>query len=112
MRGNSVLRHAAIASSLRSTARRAGRCRLQPNRSRKIVQVCVSEYRTPVTPMITSATRAKVHMSVGNPFALGPFINAADRFRFQPRSRPPDDGTRSDTPRLSCTTAQSERTTH
>ncbi|MGF6889614.1 hypothetical protein ABIA39_009065 [Nocardia sp. GAS34] len=34
---------------------------------------------------------------------------AADHFRFRPRSRPADGGIRSNTPRLSYTTAQSER---
>jgi len=67
----------AIASSLRSTARRAGRCLLQPSRSRNTAQVWACEYRTPVTRSITSATRASVHISVGNPFARGPASSAA-----------------------------------
>jgi hypothetical protein len=76
MRGHSVVTHRSMASSSRSVARRAGRCLLQPNRSRRIVHVCVVEYRTPVTFSITSATRASVHMSVGNPFAFGPCVSA------------------------------------
>jgi hypothetical protein len=77
IRGQSSFTQVAIASSLRSTARRAGRCRLQPSRSRSTVQVWVWPYRTPVTASITSATRASVHISVGKPFARGPFASAA-----------------------------------
>jgi hypothetical protein len=77
MRGQSSFTQVAIASSSRSTARRAGRCRLQPSRSRSTVQVWVCEYRTPVSRSITSATRASVHISVGNPFARGPSTSAA-----------------------------------
>jgi hypothetical protein len=66
-----------MVSSSRSMARRAGRWRVQPSRSRRIVQVWVGEYRTPVTFSITSATRARVHMSVGYPFAFGPSSSAA-----------------------------------
>lgn len=40
-------------------------------------KVWVCEYRTPVTFSMTSATRASVHMSVGNPFAFGPCANAS-----------------------------------
>jgi hypothetical protein len=41
IRGQSCFTQVAIASSLRSIARRAGRCLLQPSRSRRMVQVCV-----------------------------------------------------------------------
>ena len=41
IRGHSFSRQATMASSSRSTARRAGRCRLQPSRVRRIVQVWV-----------------------------------------------------------------------
>ena len=39
MRGQSCLTQVAIASSSRSTARRAGRCLLHPSRSRRTVHV-------------------------------------------------------------------------
>lgn len=52
-------------------------CRLHPNRWRRTVQVCVGWYRTPVTFSITSATLARVHMSVGYPLALGPRSSAS-----------------------------------
>lgn len=42
-----------------------------------MVQVWVCECRIPVTASITSATRASVHISVGKPFARGPFASAA-----------------------------------
>jgi hypothetical protein len=77
IRGQSCLTQVAIASSSRSTARRAGRCRLQPSRSRKMVQVWVWLCRTPVSFSIMSATRASVHISVAKPFARGPFASAA-----------------------------------
>ena len=64
-----------MASSSRSVAWRAGRCRLQPIR-RSTFQTCPGWYLTPVTFSITSATRARVHRSVGYPFALGPFWRA------------------------------------
>jgi len=38
----------------------------------RIVQVCVDAYRTPVSFSITPATRSRVHMSVGYPWARGP----------------------------------------
>lgn len=77
IRGQSCFTQAATASSLRSTARRAGRCRLQPSRWRKIAHVWVCEYRTPVSRSITSATRASVHIPVANPLARGPAKSAA-----------------------------------
>lgn len=100
MRGHSVLRHASIFSSSRSTARCAGRCRLHPRYSRRTVQVWVCEYRTPVIASITSATRSSVHISVANPWSLGPGqaqppprragrgSTAADGRPARPRSRP------------------------
>src|ERR1019366_996597 len=53
------------------------RCRDQPRRSRKMVQVWVCEYLTSVVASITSATRASVHRSVGKPLARGPRRRAA-----------------------------------
>jgi hypothetical protein len=78
IRGQSSFTQRAIASSSRSTARRAGRCRLQPSRWRRTVHVCVVPCRTPVTFSISSATRASVHISVGNPFAFGAAVGAAE----------------------------------
>jgi hypothetical protein len=60
-----------------STARRAGHWQVQPSRSRGTTQVWACEYRVPVTRSITPATRASVHISVGNPFAFGPAPSAA-----------------------------------
>src|SRR5271170_5937263 len=77
MRGQSFATHLAMASSLRSRARRAGRCRDQPRRWRRISQVWLVPYRTPVTDSITSATHFSVHRSVANPFALGPAFSAS-----------------------------------
>src|SRR6266511_2676148 len=77
IRGQSFLTHASMAASSRSLARRAGRCRVQPRRWRRISQVCDGEYRTPVTCSMTCAIRARVHMSVANPWAFGPANSAA-----------------------------------
>ena len=76
IRGQSFLIHCSIACWSRSAARRAGRCRVQPSRWRRISQVCDGEYRTPVTCSITWLMRASVHMSVPNPWAFGPANNA------------------------------------
>lgn len=65
----------AIASSSRSFARRAGRCRLQPNCPR-IRHTWDKEYRVRQVFHITAATRSSVHNSVVNPHASGPFSNA------------------------------------
>ena len=73
--GQRSLTHCSMASSLRSAARRAGRCRLHPI-CRSTRQTCPGWYLTPVTFSITSATRASVHSSVGNPLAFGPFSRA------------------------------------
>src|SRR5579875_2858198 len=76
IRGQSTAAQLAMAPSLRSRARRAGRWRDQPRRSRNIFQVWLVPYRTPVADSITSATRFSVHRSVENPLALGPAFSA------------------------------------
>src|SRR5665213_3437935 len=43
---------------------------------RSTFQTCPGWYVTPVVFSITSATRARVHRSVGYPFAFGPFWRA------------------------------------
>src|ERR1022692_2875313 len=73
--GQRSLTQRSMASSSRSVALRAGRCRLQPIR-RSTFHTCPGWYFTPVVSSITSATRARVHRSVGYPFAFGPFWRA------------------------------------
>jgi len=67
--------HCSMAVSFRSRARRAGRWRDHPNR-RRIRQTCPGWCRTPVTRVMTAATRGKVHRSVRNPCAAGPARSA------------------------------------
>ena len=66
-----------MASSSRSSARRAGRWWLQPSLSRRMRHAWLWLYDRPVTFSITSATRARFQSSVGNPLARGPFSSAA-----------------------------------
>src|SRR6202034_281515 len=89
--GQRSLTHCSMASSSRSTARRAGRCRLQPIR-RSTFQTCPGWYLTPVVLSITSATRTRVHRSLGYPLALGPRSRARSTLAKSPsvtlRGRP------------------------
>src|ERR671911_2750687 len=71
IRGHSSATHRAISASLRSTALRAGRCRLHRIAlSRR--HTCPGWCATPVVRSITSATRARVHRSLSNPAATAP----------------------------------------
>ena len=79
-----------MASSSRSVARRAGRWRLHPI-WRSTRQTWPGWYFTPVTCSITSATRASVHNSVGNPLALGPFSRPVPPWPGPPHSPWADD---------------------
>jgi len=67
--------HCWIASSRRSRARRAGRCRLQCI-ALKTFQTWPEWYRTPVSRSITVATRGSVHRSVPKPWARAPWRKA------------------------------------
>jgi glyoxylase-like metal-dependent hydrolase (beta-lactamase superfamily II) len=64
-RGQRSFTQCAIASSSRSVARRAGRCQVQPSCWRRMYHTRAGWWATPVTRSITSATRCKVHRSVG-----------------------------------------------
>ena len=75
-RGQRYRAHPAMAFSSRSLARRAGRCRLQPNWPR-IRQTWGWECLTPQVFHITWATRSRVHNSVEKPQAVGPLTSAA-----------------------------------
>src|SRR5215217_7662503 len=74
--GQSLATHWRIACSSRSTARRAGRCRLQSRRWRSSRHTCAGWWRTPVTRQMTVAMRSRVHRSVSKPWALAPFSRA------------------------------------
>jgi hypothetical protein len=71
IRGHSSATHRAISCSLRSTALRAGRCRLH-RICLGMRHTCPAWCPTPVTRSITSATRASVHWSLSNPAATAP----------------------------------------
>src|SRR5512133_1540116 len=71
IRGHSSATHRAISASLRSTALRAGRCRLHRILLRRR-HTCPGWCATPVTRSITWATRASVHRSLSNPAATAP----------------------------------------
>ena len=77
IRGHSVFTHCSMASSSRSTARRAGRCLLRPSRSRRIVQVRggVPHPRDFLDHLGYPGQR--VHMPVGCPLAFGPAASIA-----------------------------------
>jgi hypothetical protein len=60
IRGQTCLTRVAMASSSRSTVRRAGRCLMQPSPSLSMVHVCV--WRTAVS-------RARAHILVAKPLA-------------------------------------------
>src|SRR5829696_9541180 len=74
--GQSLATHWRIACSLRSWARRAGRCRLQSRRWRSSRHTCAGWWRTPVRRQMTMAMRSRVHRSVSKPWALAPFSRA------------------------------------
>ncbi len=74
IRGQSCKRHRSIAASFRSAARRCGFWGLKP-RSCKIRPKWSGWYETPNSRRTSSATRAQVQSSVGNPAARGPASN-------------------------------------
>jgi hypothetical protein len=74
-----VVFHSAIAASSRSRARRAGRWSDHPS-FRNTRHTCPGWCSTPVTRWMATATRGKVHKSVGNPCAAGPATSARSTF--------------------------------
>ena len=73
--GHRSATHCWTASSRRSRARRAGRCKVQCI-APKTFQTWPGWYRTPVSRSITAATRGSVHRSVPKPWARAPWRKA------------------------------------
>jgi hypothetical protein len=79
--GQRSLTQRSIAAWSRSAARRLGRCTVQPSRWRSSAHTCAGWWRTPVSRLMTSAIRSRVHSSPVNPFAVAPSAGPAQRWR-------------------------------